>query len=243
MMFYTAAINGVFVFLTAGAILLTSGGVSPEFLLNLLFYIIITPVISVTLTRIMFQSENAMIVDDALQRIDSVLNLKPLEETEHPRHPENGTVELSHIRFSYDGEQDVLKDISLTIPTGQKVAFVGPSGGGKTTLANVISRFFDPQSGSVRIGGVDVKDISKEELMNTVSFVFQNSRLIKASILENVRMGRPGASREEVLAALENAQCADILEKLPDGVDTVVGAKGVYLSGGEQQRIAIAGSC
>ena len=240
MMFYTAAINGVFVFLTAGAILLTSGGVSPEFLLNLLFYIIITPVISVTLTRIMFQSENAMIVDDALQRIDSVLNLKPLEETEHPRHPENGTVELSHIRFSYDGEKDVLKDISLTIPTGQKVAFVGPSGGGKTTLANVISRFFDPQSGSVRIGGVDVKDISKEELMNTVSFVFQNSRLIKASILENVRMGRPGASREEVLAALENAQCADILEKLPDGVDTVVGAKGVYLSGGEQQRIAIA---
>ena len=240
MMFYTAAINGVFVFLTAGAILLTSGGVSPEFLLNLLFYIIITPVISVTLTRIMFQSENAMIVDDALQRIDSVLNLKPLEETEHPRHPENGTVELSHIRFSYDGEKDVLKDISLTIPTGQKVAFVGPSGGGKTTLANVISRFFDPQSGSVRISGVDVKDISKEELMNTVSFVFQNSRLIKASILENVRMGRPDASREEVLAALENAQCADILEKLPDGVDTVVGAKGVYLSGGEQQRIAIA---
>ena len=240
MMFYTAAINGVFVFLTAGGILLTGGGVSPEFLLNLLFYIIITPVISVTLTRIMFQSENAMIVDDALQRIDSVLNLKPLEETEHPRHPENGTVELSHIRFSYDGEKDVLKDISLTIPTGQKVAFVGPSGGGKTTLANVISRFFDPQSGSVRIGGVDVKDISKEELMNTVSFVFQNSRLIKASILENVRMGRPDASREEVLAALENAQCADILEKLPDGVDTVVGAKGVYLSGGEQQRIAIA---
>ena len=240
MMFYTAAINGVFVFLTAGAILLTSGGVSPEFLLNLLFYIIITPVISVTLTRIMFQSENAMIVDDALQRIDSVLNLKPLEETEHPRHPENGTVELSHIRFSYDGEKDVLKDISLTIPTGQKVAFVGPSGGGKTTLANVISRFFDPQSGSVRIGGVDVKDISKEELMNTVSFVFQNSRLIKASILENVRMGRPDASREEVLAALGNAQCADILEKLPDGVDTVVGTKGVYLSGGEQQRIAIA---
>ena len=240
MMFYTAAINGVFVFLTAGAILLTGGGVSPEFLLNLLFYIIITPVISVTLTRIMFQSENAMIVDDALQRIDSVLNLKPLEETEHPRHPENGTVELSHIRFSYDGEKDVLKDISLTIPAGQKVAFVGPSGGGKTTLANVISRFFDPQSGSVRIGGVDEKAISKEELMNTVSFVFQNSRLIKASILENVRMGRPGASREEVLAALENAQCADILEKLPDGVDTVVGAKGVYLSGGEQQRIAIA---
>ena len=133
-----------------------------------------------------------------------------------------------------------MKGISLTIPQGQTVAFVGPSGGGKTTLANLISRFFDPQSGSIKIGGVDVKEISKEELMNTVSFVFQNSRLIKASILENVRMGRPDATREEILAALHNAQCDDILEKLPQGADTVIGTKGVYLSGGEQQRIAIA---
>ena len=122
----------------------------------------------------------------------------------------------------------------------QTVAFVGPSGGGKTTLANLISRFFDPQSGMVTIGGVNVKDIPKEELMNTVSFVFQNSRLIKASILENVRMGKPEATREEILAALHHAQCDDILEKLPQGVDTVIGTKGVYLSGGEQQRIAIA---
>ena len=122
----------------------------------------------------------------------------------------------------------------------ETVAFVGPSGGGKTTLANLISRFFDPQSGMVKIGGVNVKDIPKEELMNTVSFVFQNSRLIKASILENVRMGKPEATREEVLAALHHAQCDDILEKLPQGVDTVIGTKGVYLSGGEQQRIAIA---
>ncbi len=240
MMFYTAAINGVFVFLIAGALLFTRNGVTAEFLLNLMFYIIITPIISVTLTRIMFQSENAMIVDDALQRIDSVLNLKPLEEAKHPQHPKDGSVELSHVRFSYDGETDVLKDISLTIPAGQTVAFVGPSGGGKTTLANVISRFFDPRSGSVKIGGVNVKDISKEELMNTVSFVFQNSRLIKASVLENVRMGKPDATRKEVLEALENARCADILEKLPDGVDTVIGTKGIYLSSGEQQRIAIA---
>ena len=240
MMCYTAAINGVFVFLTAGALLFTRDGVTSEFLLNLLFYIIITPIISVTLTRIMFQSENAMIVEDALQRIDSVLSLSPLEEASRPRYPRDGSIALSHVRFSYDGQKDVLKDISLTVPAGQTVAFVGPSGGGKTTLANVIARFFDPQGGSVFIGGVDVKSIPKAELMNTISFVFQNSRLIKTSILENVRMGKPGATREEVLEALENAQCADILEKLPQGVDTVIGAKGVYLSGGEQQRIAIA---
>ncbi len=240
MMWYTAAINGVFVFLTAGALVLTQNGVTAEFLLNLLFYIIITPIISVTLTKIMFQSENAMIVDDALQRIDSVLNLSPLAEAKASRHPRDGSVELSHISFSYDGVNDVLRDISLTVPAGQTVAFVGPSGGGKTTLANVIARFFDPQGGSVQIGGVDVRDIPKEELMDTVSFMFQNSRLIKASILENVRMGRPEATREEVLAALHSAQCDDLLTKLPNGVDTVVGTKGVYLSGGEQQRIAIA---
>lgn len=240
MMLYTAAINGVFATLIAGGLLFTQNGVTTEFLLDLIFYIIITPIISVTLTRIMFQSENAMIVNDALQRIDSVLNLKPLEEAKHPKHPKDASVELQNIRFSYDGETEVLKGISLTIPQGQTVAFVGPSGGGKTTLANLISRFFDPQSGIIKIGGVDVKDIAKEELMNTVAFVFQNSRLIKASILENVRMGRPGATRKEILAALHNAQCDDILEKLPQGVDTVIGTKGVYLSGGEQQRIAIA---
>ena len=240
MMFYTAAINGVFVFLIAGALLFTQDQVTTEFLLNLVFYIIITPIISVTLTRIMFQSENAMIVDDALQRIDSVLNLEPLKETAHPKHPKDGSVELEQVHFSYDGEKEVLKGISISIPAGQTVAFVGPSGGGKTTLANLISRFFDPQSGTVRVGGVDVREIPKEELMNTVSFVFQNSRLIKASIFENVRLGKPEATREEVMAALKNAQCDDILEKLPDGMDTVIGTKGVYLSGGEQQRIAIA---
>ena len=240
MMLYTAAINGVFAFLIAGGLLLTQKGVTPEFLLNLIFYIIITPIISVALTKIMLQSENAMIVDDALQRIDSVLNLDPLKETDHPQHPENGSVELQNVSFSYDGEKDVLKGVSLSIPAGRTVALVGPSGGGKTTLANLISRFFDPQSGVVKIGGVDVRSIPKEELMDTVAFVFQNSRLIKASILENVQMGKPDATREEILAALQNAQCDDIIEKLPNGVDTVIGTKGVYLSGGEQQRIAIA---
>lgn len=240
MMFYTAAINGVFAFLIAGGLLFTQNGVTSGFLLNLIFYIIITPIISVTLTKIMFQSENAMIVDDALQRIDSVLNLQPLIEAARPQAPQGSSVELEHVRFSYDGKKDALKNISLSIPAGQTVAFVGPSGGGKTTLANIISRFFDPQSGVVKIGGVDVRDIPKEALMNTVSFVFQNSRLIKASILENVRMGKPYATRQEVMRALENAQCTDIIEKLPNGIDTIIGTKGVYLSGGEQQRIAIA---
>ena len=190
MMFYTAAINGVFATLIAGGLLFIQNGITTEFLLDLIFYIIITPIISVTLTRIMFQSENAMIVNDALQRIDSVLNLKPLKEAKRPKHPQDASVELNDIRFSYDGKTEVLKGISLTIPQGQTVAFVGPSGGGKTTLANLISRFFDPQSGSIKIGGVDVKEISKEELMNTVSFVFQNSRLIKASILGKCAHGQ-----------------------------------------------------
>ena len=188
----------------------------------------------------MFQSENAMIVDDALERIDSVLQMEPLPEHVQPGSPKDGSVELERVSFSYDGVHDALKNVSLSIPAGATVAFVGPSGGGKTTLANLIARFFDPQRGAVYVGGIDVKNVAKEEMMNTVSFVFQNSRLIKASILENVRMGRPDATREEVLKALENAQCMDIIEKMPQGADTVIGANGVYLSGGEQQRIAIA---
>ena len=240
MMCYTAAINGVFAFLIAGALVLTRNGVTSQFLLNLIFYIIITPVISVTLTRIMFQSENAMIVDDALQRIDSVLSLAPLPEPARPREPRDGSVELSDVCFRYGGGPEVLRHVTLSIPAGTTAAFVGPSGGGKTTLAQLIARFFDPQGGVIRIGGVDVRDIAKETLMDTVSFVFQDSRLIKASILDNVRLGRPEATREEVLAALRSAQCGDILEKLPQGVDTVIGSRGVYLSGGEQQRIAIA---
>lgn len=240
MMFYTAAINGVFVILIAAGIIFTQHGVTGDFLINLLFYIIVTPVISVTLTRIMYMSENEMIVADALKRIDSVLTLQPLSEPGKPDFPEDSSVELTNVWFNYDGKNDVIRDISLRIEPGQTVAFVGPSGGGKSTLASLISRFFDPQSGSIKIGNVDVKDMKKQQLMNTVSFVFQNSRLIKASILDNVRLGKPGASESEIMDALKAAQCMDIIEKFPDGVNTVIGTKGVYLSGGEQQRIAIA---
>lgn len=241
MMCYTTLVNGIFAVLVAAALVMTSGRVTNEFLLNLMYYIIITPIITLTLTKIMYASENKLIVADAMSRIDSILEMEPLPETDYPKHPKDNSVELSGVSFRYkDAERNALENISLTIRPGEHVAFVGPSGGGKTTLASIVARFWDVRDGSVKIGGINVKEIAKEELMDTVSFVFQDSKLLKTSILENVRMAKPGASREEILKALHDAQCDDILEKLPQGVDTVVGAKGVYLSGGEQQRISIA---
>ncbi len=240
MLFYTAAVNGVFAFLIAGGLLMTKNGVTPEFLLNLLFYIIITPVISLTLTKIMYMSENQLIVADALNRIDSVLKAAPVSLSDTPKHPKDGSVELKDVVFSYDDTNDVIHGVSLRIPSGSTVALVGPSGGGKSTLASLMCRFFDVKRGSILVGGTDVRDIPKEELMNTVSFVFQNSRLLKGTLLDNVKLGKPDATEEEVLGALKAAQCMDIVEKFPDGLHTVIGTKGVYLSGGEQQRIAIA---
>ena len=246
MMCYTTLVNGIFAVLVAAALVMTSGRVTNEFLLNLMYYIIITPIITLTLTKIMYASENKLIVADAMSRIDSILEMEPLPETDYPKHPKDNSVELSGVSFRYKDvsvnptPRNALENISLTIRPGEHVAFVGPSGGGKTTLASIVARFWDVRDGSVKIGGINVKEIAKEELMDTVSFVFQDSKLLKTSILENVRMAKPGASREEILKALHDAQCDDILEKLPQGVDTVVGAKGVYLSGGEQQRISIA---
>lgn len=240
MMVYTAAINGVFAFLIAGALWFTSNGVTNAFLLNLIFYIVITPVISLTLTKLMYMSENNMIVEDSLSRIDSVLNAKPLSEEKDTKNLIDSSIEMSNVCFSYDDKKQVISNVSMKINAGQTIALVGPSGGGKSTLASLIARFFDVNSGSIKIGGLDIREIPKEELMKYVSFVFQNSKLVKASILENVKMGKPEASDEEVMHALEVAQCKDIIEKMPDGINTIIGTKGVYLSGGEQQRIAIA---
>lgn len=239
MVLYTLGINSIFAFLIIGGLLLSENPVNIDFLLNVVFYIIITPAITVVLGKIMHQSENQMIVTDALKRIDSVLQISPLtvSETEHPA---NASVELRDVTFSYDGEKNALNHISLSIPTGKTVAFVGPSGGGKSTLANMLVRFFDPQQGEVLIGGANAKAISKKELMENISFVFQNSKLIKGTILDNVRLGKPAATEQEVLEALELARCQDIIEKFPDGIYTMIGTKGVYLSGGEQQRISIA---
>ena len=239
MIFYTAAINGVFVFLIAGALLLSGKAADSGFLLNLIFYIIITPIISITLTKIMFSSENAMIVDDAMKRIDSILNLQPLPEKGR-LHPQDASVQLINVSYSYDGAKDAVHGVSMDIAGGQTIALVGTSGGGKTTVAGLIARFLEAREGKILIGGADIKSIPKNELMDNIAIVFQNSRLLKASILDNVRLARPNAGREAVIKALEAAQCSDIIEKLPEGIDTVIGSKGIFLSGGEQQRIAIA---
>lgn len=240
MMIYTAAANGVFAFLIAGALWFSANGVTNEFLLNLIFYIIITPVISLTLTRIMFMSEDGMIVSDALSRVDGVLNAAFMPESEKIEYPKDSSVTLSDVHFSYDGKKEVIRGVSMNIGAGQTVAFVGPSGGGKSTLASLIARFFDVKGGSIKIGGSDIRNIPKEKLMESVSFVFQDSKLIKATVSENVKMGKPDASDLEVAEALKIARCDDIIEKLPNGINTVIGTKGVYLSGGEQQRLTIA---
>lgn len=241
MLLYTTIINAVFAILIAAAIFFTSKGVTNTFLLNLIFYIIITPVITVTLNKIMYASENMMIVEDALGRIDSVMNLKPLTVSATPKHPKDNSVEFQNVTFRYhQAAENALKSISMKIAPGEHVALVGASGGGKTTLASLAARYWDADEGQVTIGGANVKDISEKELMNTVSFVFQDSKLLKASILENVRMAKPDATRVEVEEALRLAQCTDIIEKLPDGIDTMIGTGGTYLSGGEQQRLAIA---
>ena len=240
MMIYTAAANGVFAFLIAGALWFSANGVTNEFLLNLIFYIIITPVISLTLTRIMFMSEDGMIVSDALSRVDGVLSAAFMPNGKKIEYPKDSSVTLSDVHFSYNGKKKVIRGVSMNIGAGQTVAFVGPSGGGKSTLASLIARFFDVKGGSIKIGGSDIRNIPKEKLMESVSFVFQDSKLIKATVSENVKMGKPDASDLEVAEALKIARCDDIIEKLPNGINTVIGTKGVYLSSGEQQRLTIA---
>lgn len=241
MMGYTTIINAVFAVLIAAAMIFTSSGVTTSFFVDLLFYVIITPVITVTLTKIMFSSENKMIVADAMKRIESVLDMKPLEETKTAKHPKDNSIKLSGVKFRYaEAAENAIDGVDLTVAPGEHIALVGPSGGGKTTLASLIARFWDTTEGQILIGGEDVRDIPKKELSETVSFVFQDAKLLKMSVLDNVRLSKPNATKEEVLKALHDAQCDDIVEKLPNGVDTVIGAKGVYLSGGEQQRISIA---
>ncbi len=240
---YVTVINSVFALLAAAGMVAFSGGTDGTFVLNLIFYILFTPGISVTLTKIMFMSENGMIVSDALQRIHSILDREPLPEpaagTE--KFPHDGSVAFENVTFRYaNAAEDALKGVTFRVRAGTTAAFVGPSGGGKTTVAGLISRFWDVQGGSVLVGGVNVKDIPKDELMRRVAYVFQDSRLLKTSILENVRLARPQASEAEVLEALRRAQCGDIIAKLPQGIHTVIGIKGVYLSGGEQQRVAVA---
>lgn len=238
---YTTVINAVFAVLIAATFFFTRNGADNTFLLNLLFYIIITPIITVTMNKIMYSSENQLIVADAISRIESILEKKPLPETAHAQEPENNSITFENVSFRYeDAGRDALHQINLAIKEGEHVAFVGPSGGGKTTLASLVARFFDITEGRILIGNKDVKEIPSKQLMDMVSFVFQDSKLLKTSILENVRMGKKDATREEVMQALKEAQCEDIIAKLPDGIDTVIGSSGTYVSGGEAQRLSIA---
>ena len=241
MTMFMTSINAVFAFLVAGAYALSKGGVTPELILDVMYYIIVTPLLTVTLTKIAYSGEQEMIVADALKRMDSILEIAPLEDTSSAEHPKDNSVELVNVGYKYkDAAEYAVKDLNLKIGRGEHIALVGPSGGGKTTTAELIARFFDVTEGRIIVGGADIRHIPQDELMRNVSFVFQDSRLLKTSILENVRLSNPDASEEEVMKALETAQCMDIIKKMPDGVHTVIGEKGTYLSGGEGQRIAIA---
>lgn len=241
MIAFTTAANGIFAALILAAYAFAGKGVTDTLILNIIFYVLITSILTVTLMKIAYAGESQMIVEDALKRMDDILDVAPLAEAGKKEVPKDASVELKDVAFAYDDTKgNAIDGISLNIRTGEHIALVGPSGGGKTTLASLIARFWDVKSGAVKIGGVDVKNIDSKELMNHVSYVFQDSKLLKTSILENVRMGRPDASEQEVLQALKEAQCMDILEKFPDGVNTVIGSKGIYVSGGEAQRLAIA---
>lgn len=241
MMGFMTGINAIFVALVFAGFIFARNGVTSDLILNMMYYIIITPLLTVTLTKIAYAGEQEMQVIDSIKRIDGILNIQPLSETDQAKQPKDYSVEFKNIRYRYpDAENDAIHNLSLSIPSGQHVAFVGPSGGGKTTTAALIARFFDVQEGTIEIGGVNVKDIPQNTLMKMVSFVFQDNKLLKGTILDNVRLAKPEATDAEVMEALKKAQCMDIIKKLPDGIHTVIGTKGTYLSGGEQQRIAIA---
>lgn len=239
---YHAAINGIFFFLIPGGIILFNAGSNPEkTVLSFLFFAVLIPTVVTILARIMNSSSNLMISQASLDAIDQILREKPLPETKTPQLPKGYDISLDHVSFSYeDAAGKALDDVSLDVPEGTITALVGESGGGKSTVANLIARFWDVDEGVIRVGGVDVREMDYKYWMEQVSIVFQDTNLFKMSIMENVAVFNPDASREDVLQALHLAQCDDILEKLPQGADTVIGTKGIYLSGGEMQRIALA---
>lgn len=238
---FMTCINAVFAFLVLGAFILARGGVTQDIILNVMYYIIVTPLLTVTLTKIAYSGEQEMVVVDALERIDTIMKIEPLADGTVSVEPQDNSVALENVSFRYkDAKTDAVHGLNIGIASGEHIALVGPSGGGKTTTAELVARFFDVTEGCIKIGGVDIRELDQKKMMEKVSFVFQDSRLLKTSILDNVRLARPDADEEAVTAALKAAQCEDIIDKLPNGIHTVVGDKGVYLSGGEQQRISIA---
>lgn len=240
MVAYSVAIYSTFVFLTIGGISMADKGMSASTLSNYIFYVVFTPAIVLMMNRFMYQSKSAIYVKDAFERMDTVLNLKAMDRGSESKEPTSFDISLENVCFSYDKKHNAVKNIFLQVKEGSKVAFVGSSGSGKTTVANLIGRLYQPDQGSIRIGGMDILSIQKEKLRKLISYVYQDNHLIKASILENVKMANVNASREEVIRALEASRCMDIVNKFPDGVNTIIGTKGIHLSGGEVQRLAIA---
>ncbi len=242
---FNVALNGTFVLLipVACLILLTVTGKAAyqNVLLDFLFYCLFTPVCTTMMNRVMFSGEQLMAAKSAVNRIESILNEQPLVEAKDPQQPKDASVSFKNVSFTYPGsDKKALDKITFDIPVGKTVALVGASGSGKSTAAQLIPRFYDVNDGQVLVGGVDVRQISKQDLMNKIAFVFQNTKLFKDTLLENIRAARPNATREEVMQAVEAAQCKEIIDRLPNGLDSVVGNGGTYLSGGENQRIALA---
>lgn len=239
---YNAVINSIFFFLIPGGIIIYNAGQNPEkMILSFIFFAVIIPVVATILSKIMKSSSEIMISSSALEAIDRIMDEKALPNATAPKTPDGYDIELKNVSFAYEsGAEKALDDVSLQMKAGTVTALVGESGGGKSTIANLIARFWDVQEGSVTVGGVDVRDMDFDAWMEKVSIVFQETNLFKMSIYDNVAFFKPDATREEVMRALSLAQCDDILAKLPDGVDTMFGTKGVYLSGGEMQRIALA---
>ena len=240
---FTVSINGFFALLIPAGILLAGSVVDVKFFANFMFYIIFTPICAVMMMKIMTVSQDWMLASCALDSIEAILNENPLVDPINPQKPKNHSIEFEGVYFDYenaDGDEHILNDVNLKINENETVALVGPSGGGKTTIASLIPRFWDVNQGSIKVGDVDVRSISTKELMKNISFVFQNTTLFKDSIYNNVAIGRKGASRDDVKKAVSLTQCDDIIDELPDGINTVIGSEGTYLSGGQQQRIALA---
>ena len=240
---FTVSINGFFALLIPAGILLAGSVVDVKFFANFMFYIIFTPICAVMMMKIMTVSQDWMLASCALDSIEAILNENPLVDPINPQKPKNHSIKFEGVYFDYEnaeGDEHILNDVNLKINENETVALVGPSGGGKTTIASLIPRFWDVNQGSIKVGDVDVRDISTKELMKNISFVFQNTTLFKDSIYNNVAIGRKGASRDDVKKALSLTQCDDIIDELPDGINTVIGSEGTYLSGGQQQRIALA---
>lgn len=238
---FITAINAIFAVIIMIAIGFSKGGITTELVSNVMYYIIVTPLITLTLTKMTYSGEAEMTLVQSMKKVDNIIEMREIPESHSNSDLADFDIEMQNVSFAYeDSNRNAVNNLSLKIPSGSKIALVGPSGGGKSTTAQLIARFFDVTSGSIKIGGKDIKDISSSELMNKISFVFQDSKLLKTSIFENVRMAKPEATEEEVLAALKKAQCMDIIDKLPEGIHTIIGSKGTYVSGGEQQRIAVA---